>query len=186
MLRGPPEPTPGADYDLSPARPEDWTLGGVRVRDMMIDQARAAQLPDDAGTKCTAMWTAYVRKTYPEAFVADAPMVQATGQHAEMNAPEILRKMLWKVASVTWLVMYGCHVMLRDGLGLVTLPQKGEDQVPGASAAASAAGARVGAAGSSRDSLSLGTAHGLAEFDCRARCSVHWTRPRAWTAQGTT
>ena len=30
VIRGPPEPAPRPDYDLSPARPEDWTLGGLR------------------------------------------------------------------------------------------------------------------------------------------------------------
>ena len=108
VVRGPPEPKPKPDYDLSPARPEDWTLGGLRVGDMMIDQARSAQLPEDAGTKYTAMWTDYLRKTFPSAFVADAPMVQTPGQHAEMNAPEILRQALFKVASIPWLITYGC------------------------------------------------------------------------------
>ena len=96
-------------------------------------------------------------------------MVQATGQHAEMNVPETLRKALWKVASIPWLVTYGCYVLLKDGLGLVTLPQRGEDQAPGASAAAPAAGARVGAAGSSRDSQSRGRGRGRGKPKWAAR-----------------
>ena len=102
------------------------------------------------------MWADYLRKTYPAAFVADEPMVQATGQHAEMNVPETLMKALRKAASISWLVTYGCYVMLKDGLGLETLPQRAEDHASGASAAAPAAGARVGAAGSSHESRGRG------------------------------
>ena len=62
-----------------------------------------------------SIWTDYLRKTYPSAFVADAPMVQTPGQHAEMNVPQRLQKALHKVASLSWLVTYGCYVVLKDG-----------------------------------------------------------------------
>ena len=83
---------------------------------MNQEQCRSAQLPNSANGKSTRLWAEYLRRVYPEDYVADDPMVAAPDTPGEEAPRKVLDSMLWKQASASWLVLhaFSCGEVSKD------------------------------------------------------------------------